>query len=49
MFGQWRGTIGGQNNSGHLGGELHLNIDSDRPTLGRLHVDEGIGPFIADV
>lgn len=49
MFGQWRGWIKGQNSSGPLGGELLLNIDRDRPDEGRVHVVDGVGPFIADI
>lgn len=43
MFGQWRGWIKGTHN-----GELLLNVDRDRPTFGRLHVADGVAPFIAD-
>jgi len=42
MWGQWRGRIVGTN-SGHV----VVNIDRDRPTLARIQVDDGLGPFIA--
>jgi hypothetical protein len=45
MFGQWRGRIKGTNNNG----DLLLNVDRDRPTRGRIHVVDGVAPFIADV
>ncbi len=42
MWGQWRGQIAGTNR-----GHVVVNIDRDRPSFARLHVDDGAAPFIA--
>ena len=44
MWGQWRGSITGTNI-----GQLVLNIDEDKPGIGRIQVADNVAPFIASV